>query len=262
MSACWTIASAALQMDSYCWCFCLRSSEAPMCCCDASMAVSSRARSSAELCSSPCNHFRVHLLVEVSEIMRHERRQLQLAGFRCRLFAWTAARLSMTMASWQRRSSARDLAAAMSASMASVALRASAAAASAVVMRCSSAAFSACVCACTTKLQRQGRAMSNSHCYCSKCGTFVNQLMFAVAPRTWASASCACSCCLPSSACCSLDSSCSARRCAAAAALVAARLAPSRAAGTCAAALVARCAAACAACCASAVRASATQAAC
>ena len=68
----------------------------------------------------------------------------------------------MTMASWQRRSSARDLAAAMSASMASVVLRASSAAASAVVMRCSSAACSACVCACTIKLQHQGRAMSTS----------------------------------------------------------------------------------------------------
>jgi hypothetical protein len=110
-------------------------------CCDASMAVSSRARPTAELCSSPCSHSRVNIFRGNSETVSHARRRLQLAGFMCRLLAWTAARLSMTMASWQRRSSARDLAAAMSASMTSMLLRASAAAASAVMMRCSSAAF-------------------------------------------------------------------------------------------------------------------------
>ena len=55
------------------WCSCLRSSEAPMRCCDASMAVSSRARPTAELCSSPCSHFRVNIFRGDSETMSHAR---------------------------------------------------------------------------------------------------------------------------------------------------------------------------------------------
>ena len=43
------------------WCSCLRSSTAPMRCCDASMAVSSRVRCAAELCSSPCSRYQVQV---------------------------------------------------------------------------------------------------------------------------------------------------------------------------------------------------------